>query len=106
MLTTGETPPTPHRPGAAIQKLIPLMDRYLHHHHKTFNVRTPAPGAPSIAFQQTPRCMCVAQGEVRRKTKALIELGATAEGLRELYQTSTWGARAVADCSCLVVFLF
>ena len=50
--------------------------------------------------------MCVAQGEVRRKTEALIELDATAEGLRELYQTSTWGARAVADCSCLLSFYF
>ena len=73
------------------------MDRYLHHHHKTFKVRASAPGAPSIAFQQTPAA-CVGQNEVRRQTKAIFELEVTAHGLRELHQMSTWGARAVADC--------
>ena len=91
----GRDPPTPHRPGAAIQKLIPLMDRYLHHHHKTFKVRHP-PRCP-VASPPTPAA-CVGQNEVRRQTKAIFELEVTAHGLRELHQMSTWGARAVADC--------
>ena len=73
------------------------MDRYFHHYHKTFKVKTPAPVSPSRPSNPALP-VCGAQDEVRRQTKVIIELGNTAQGLRELHQMSTWGARAVADC--------
>lgn len=71
------------------------MDRYFHYYHRTFKVSV-RPRQCTVA-SPTPAA-CVAQDEVRRQTKVIFELEVTAQGLRELHQMSTWGARAVADC--------
>ena len=66
------------------------MDRYFHHYHKTFKVRSHHP--PPIHRVQPPMLPASgAQNETRRQTKVIIQLEDAAQGLRELHQMSTWG---------------